>query len=328
MTHTHQRVRQWLFRQLRPFARLHTVSFLCVSLSSCMALLDPLIMKWLIDRILPARQFRLLPVAAGCFFTAYVLEIALFWVANLTTFRAVQHMVFRIRLELLEHLQQLAADFHDRTAVGDTLFRLEQDVERIGELGGEIVPNALRLVLMTVLALAAMLFLNWKLTGLILPLIPAFIIVHQRYQGALQVCPEAVQEHSGKRSALLQEILAAVVQIQLLGRERTQARRFAKVSATAFRAGMQREVSAMRFSVATMIVIILGMTVIFAYGGRQGMLGAFTVDGLVAFYAYLAELFGPLSGAVELYSRLHQVGASIRRVLEIESAVSAVRNHP
>ena len=319
---------QWLIRQMRPFARLHVVSFLCIAVGSTMALLEPLIMKWLIDNILPAKQWRLLPVAAGCFFAAYLMEVALFWIAGLATFRAVQKMVFRIRIRLLEHLQRLAADYHERTPVGDTLFRLEQDVERVGELGADIVPNSLRLVLMTVLVLGAMIFLNWKLTCLILPLMPVFVLVHRRYQNVLHVCSEAVQEHSGRRSALLQEILAAVLQIQLLGRERTQARQFARAAATAFRADMQRELSAMRFSVATMVVVIFGMTFILAYGGRQVMLGALTIGGLVAFYSYLAGLFGPLSGAVELYSRVHRVGASIRRILEIECRVPAVQNRP
>lgn len=328
MTHAHRKEREWIIRQLRPFARLHVLSFVCISFGSGIALADPLIMKWLIDNILPARQWRLLPIAAGCFFATYVLELTLLWTATLTTFRAVQGMVFRIRVNLLKHLQRLAADYHERTAVGDVLFRLEQDVELVGEMGGDIVPNSLRLVLMTLLVLGAMVWLNWRLTCLILPLMPVFLIVHRRYQNALQVRSEAVQEHSGKRSALLQELLAAVLQIQLLGRERTQARQFAKVAATAFRAGMQRELSSMRFSMATMIVVVFGITVILAYGGREVMLGTFTIGGLVAFYSYLAGLFGPLGGAVELYSRLHRVGASIRRILEIEHAIPTVQSRP
>jgi len=328
MTQAQRKEREWIIRQLRPFARWHVLSFLCISVGSGIALADPLIMKWLIDQILPARQWRLLPVAAACFFATYVAQLTLFWASTLATFRAVQRMVFRIRINLLEHIQRLAADYHERTAVGDILFRLEQDVEQVGELGGDIVPNALRLVLMTVLVLGAMVWLNWKLTCLILPLLPVFVVVHQRYQNVLQVCSEAVQEHSGKRSALLQELLAAVLQIQLLGRERTQARRFAKVAATAFRAGVQREWSAMRFSMATMIVVVLGITVILAYGGREVMLGTFTIGGLVAFYSYLGGLFAPLSGAVELYSRLHRVSASIRRILDIELAIPTVQNRP
>jgi ABC-type multidrug transport system fused ATPase/permease subunit len=328
MTPAHRTEREWIIRQLRPFARLHVFSFLCISVGSGTALADPLIMKWLIDKILPARQWHLLPIAAGCFFAAYLLQLALFWTATLATFRAVQRMILRIRIDLLEHLQQLAADYHEQTAVGDLLFRMEQDVEQVGELGGDIVPNALRLVLMTILVFGAMVWLNWRLTCLILPLMPVFLIVHQRYENALQVCSEAVQEHSGKRSALLQEVLAAVLQIQLLGRERAQLRRFAKAAATAFRSGLQRELSAMRFSMATMVVVVFGITVILAYGGREVMLGTFTIGGLVAFYSYLAGLFGPLGGAVELYSRLHRVSASIRRILEIEHAIPTVQNRP
>ena len=318
--------RDWLFRQLRPFARLHVLSFLCISVGSGVALIDPLIMKWLIDKVLPSRQWHLLLIAVVFFFAAYIVEIGLFWIANLTTFGAVHRMVLHIRIGLLEHLQQQAADYHEHTPVGETLYRVEQDVERVGELGGDIVPNALRLVLMTILVLGAMVYLNWKLTCLVLPLIPVFFVVHQRYQNALQVRSEVVQENCGKRSAVLHEILSASLQIQLLGSERTQTRRFTNVAATAFRSGMQRELSAMRFSVASMIVVVFGISSILGYGGRQVMLGTFTVGGLVAFYSYLAGLFAPLSGAVEIYSRLHRVRASIQRIREIECRVPAVQS--
>src|SRR5579872_2464838 len=147
MTPTLPNERGWLFRQLRPFARLHALSFLCISAVSILSLVDPLIMKWLIDGILPARKWRLLLVAAGCFCTAYAIQLALYWIATLVTFRAVQRMVLRIRMNLLDHLQRLSPDYHEQKSLGDTLFRLEQDVEQVGELGGDVVPNSLRLLL-------------------------------------------------------------------------------------------------------------------------------------------------------------------------------------
>src|SRR5260370_18380107 len=59
------------------------------------------------------------------------------------------------------------------------------------------------------------------------------------------------------------------------------------------------------------------MIAILSYGGYQVFLRALTVGGFVAFYSYLARLFGPLSAAVDIYSRLNRLNSSLRRIFEI-----------
>jgi len=318
--------RAWLIRQMQSSRWLYLTGFGCIAASCITALLNPLVLKWLIDDVLPDRQWRLLAVCIGCFFILYVLQIATFWAANLATTRAVQRMVFHIRTELLEHLGTLAADYYERTSAGDILFRLEQDVEQIGELCIDIVPNAVRMILMMLLALGAMLFLNPILSCIVIPLIPTFVFLHRRFEPQLQQASSVVQELSGKRSTLLHELVPGITQLQLLGRERHQTRRFARAAAEVARATMSREIAAMRFSVATMMVVVLATVAILGYGSYEVMLGAFTVGALVAFYSYLASLFGPLSVAIQLYSRLHRVLASARRICEIEQSVPSVRD--
>jgi len=48
---------RWFARQLRPLLRAHLLGMSLMVLSSLMFLLDPLLIKWLIDRILPKRIF-------------------------------------------------------------------------------------------------------------------------------------------------------------------------------------------------------------------------------------------------------------------------------
>src|SRR2546430_11745858 len=65
----------WFFRQLRPLLPSYFVSVALVVLSSLMFLLDPLLMKWLIDQVLPRKDFRLLLFAAAGFFALYVFRL-------------------------------------------------------------------------------------------------------------------------------------------------------------------------------------------------------------------------------------------------------------
>src|SRR5258708_7841490 len=96
-----------------------------------MFLLDPLIIKWLIDGILPRKDGHLLLLAASGFFVIYVARLGFSGLGALVYSRAMQDLVFRIRLGILEQMNRLSADYHETTPVGQKLYRMEQDVHQL-----------------------------------------------------------------------------------------------------------------------------------------------------------------------------------------------------
>src|SRR6266849_5564581 len=93
---------RWFFRQIRPLLLNHMVSVALVVLSGLMFLLDPLLIKWLIDSVLPTKNFRLVALAGTGFLAIYVLRLAFSSAAIIVNFRAIQSIILRIRLSLLE----------------------------------------------------------------------------------------------------------------------------------------------------------------------------------------------------------------------------------
>jgi ABC-type bacteriocin/lantibiotic exporter with double-glycine peptidase domain len=67
----------WLVQEIRPLLQLHLSSFLCITAGSLLALLSPLLLKWLIDGIIPQRRMGLLLVAVGLIFLAHQGRVAL-----------------------------------------------------------------------------------------------------------------------------------------------------------------------------------------------------------------------------------------------------------
>src|SRR3989454_11835719 len=128
----------WFARQLRPLLRAHLLSVSLIVLSSLMFLLDPLLIKWLIDRILPKKDFHLLLLAAAGFFGIYLCRLVLSALSGVVSFRTVQNLVFSIRLSILEQMNRLSADYHESTPIGEKLYRMEQDVDQVAELGSSL----------------------------------------------------------------------------------------------------------------------------------------------------------------------------------------------
>jgi len=280
----------WMIRQAKPLLRFHALSLFCITSGSILTLLDPLIMKWLIDAVLPKKDGRLLLIGASGFAIVYVGRLALVYFGTLISFVAVQKMVFRIRLKLIRHLHRRSAQDHENAHVGELLYRIEQDVSRVGDLGGDMLPTITLMLFVTLLILTSMCVLNLHLTLLVLPLMPVFYALQKKFRTQLVRAADESQQKLGKMSSLLQEHLSGLVQLQLLNRHGTHARRYAVHAAQGAKAQTHQRMAEIRFSAAYMSVIVLGSTVILGYGGYEVMRDRLTVGGLVAFYSYVTRL--------------------------------------
>ena len=319
---------RWFARQLRPLLRSYLLGVFLIALSSLMFLLDPLLIKWLIDRVLPAKNVRLLLFTAAGFFAIYVCRLGFSSLASLVGFRTAQQLVFRIRLNMLRQMNRLSADYHETTPLGDRLYRLERDVDQVAELGASLAPAILQAICNAVFVLGTMFILDARLACIVTPLLPLFFGFRRHFQGKLQRASDFAQQQSTNESSFLQEHLASVVQVQILNQGQTQTNAFLKRATAKMEAVNHQRLIELLFSTCYMGFIAIGIFLILAYGGHQVFAGALTIGGLVAFYTYTAALFGPLSVAVDVYSRANRLNTNIRRILEILNRTPGVQERP
>jgi len=308
--------------------RAHLLSISLIVLSSLMFLLDPLLIKWLIDRVLPKRDIRLVLIVAAGFFGIYVIRLAFSALAGLVSFRTIQDLVFRIRLSILEQMNRLSADYHETMPVGEKLYRMEQDVDQLAELGSSLVPYLLQVAFNTLFVIGTMFVLDSRLTCLVLPLMPLFFVFRRHFESRLRRASDTAQQESSRESSFLQEHLGSVTQIQLLHREQSQSQVFLERATARVKALNHRNLVETLFRTCYMAVIAVGTIAILGYGGYRVFVGALTVGGLVAFYSYLARLFDPLIAAVDIYSRFNRLRASLERILEILEMAPGVPEKP
>ena len=109
---------RWLSRQVRPFIRWHLASFFCIALASSLALLAPLILKWLIDGVLPGRRISLLVAAVVLIFLCHQGKAVLTSVGGYVTMLAAQRLALNMHLRLQRHLDTLSAHYHELAPIG------------------------------------------------------------------------------------------------------------------------------------------------------------------------------------------------------------------
>src|ERR1700704_3404939 len=91
---------RWLGRQVLPLMHLNLLGLLSIVAASILTLLDPLIIKWLIDGALARGSGGLLLLGAIGFGMVYFGQLAFSYTAYLVGFVVSQKMIFRIRAAL------------------------------------------------------------------------------------------------------------------------------------------------------------------------------------------------------------------------------------
>jgi ABC-type multidrug transport system fused ATPase/permease subunit len=316
----------WLIKQIRPLLHWHLASFLCLTAGSLLALLSPLLLKWLIDCIIPERRTGLLLLVVTLIFLGHQGRVALTSLGSYLMLSASQKMGLILRVRLLEHLDTLSADYYEDTPVGVAMYPLKEPIEEISYFGSDLLPAILRMLLTTAFTLAAMSALSPVLTLTVLPLIPTFLVTRQYFRRKLATDADAAQADRLAWDNFLEEHLSSVISIQLLGQEKRQERRAFRLLARWLRSQQRLYRTAAWFTFWSSLAIVLAMSAVIGYGAMSVLAGILSVGSLVAFYGFVTQLFDPLSGASELYARAQKTFASIRQVQGAFALRSSVRS--
>jgi ABC-type bacteriocin/lantibiotic exporter with double-glycine peptidase domain len=316
----------WLIKQIRPLLHWHLASFLCITAGSLLALVSPLLLKWLIDGIIPQKRMGLLLLAVALIFLGHQGRVALTSLGSYLMLSASQKMTLTLRVTLLEHLDTLSADYYEETPVGVVMYPLKEPIEEIAYFGSDLLPAILRMLLTTAFTLVAMSALSPVLTLTVLPLIPAFLVTRQYFRRKFASDADTAQNDRLAWSNFLEEHLSSVISIQLLGQEKRQERRAFRLLVCSLRSQQRLYRTATWFTFWSSLAIVLAMSAVIGYGGKSALAGTLTIGSLVAFYGFVTQLFDPLSGASELYARAQKTFASIRQVQAALSLRPSVKN--
>jgi ABC-type multidrug transport system fused ATPase/permease subunit len=319
---------RWLSKRIRPLLHWHVASFLCITAGSLLALLTPLVLKWLIDQIIPQRKLGLLLLAIGLIFLGYQGRMALTSVGNFLMLTAAQKMGLALRVGLLRHLDTLSAEYYENTPVGSVMYLLKDPIEELSYFGSDLLPAILRMLLTTSFTLATMFLLSPVLTAAVIPLVPVFLITRRHFRRRLEADADAVQGDRLAWNSFLEEHLSSIIPIQLLGQEKRQERRAFWLLARVVRSQQKVFITGVRFTVCSSLAVVLAMCAVIGYGGERVLAGTLSVGSLVAFYGFVTQLFEPLSGAADLYARAQKTFASARQVQSALTLCPNVANVP
>jgi ATP-binding cassette, subfamily B, bacterial len=316
------------FVYLAPYWR-RLVLVMAISLvSTGLSLVTPYLTKDLVDRALLGRDLAALQRIVLLFAALGVFSYLLNVISGLRYTRVSAEILFDMRLALYEHLQRLSPRFYARTRMGDIVARINSDIGEIQRVAAEAALAWVGNILFLIGCVVMLAWLDWKLALLTAAVMPISLGALVFYRRRLEKRVAVVRQKSADIGSFLIETLQAhtlVVSSNAQARESGRFRRLNDLFIDALM-GMQR-VSYLAGGLPGLI-LSLGASVVFLYGGWRVVDGTLTLGTFAAFIAYQMRVMAPVQALMGLYTALATAKVSWHRVLELLDAPVDVREAP
>ena len=291
-------------RRLLHYIGLHRreigIAFAALSVASLLNMVPPWALKIAVDDFIPQADAAGAVRIAGALMLIYLARGVLNYVNFYLFASSSQTIVYELARDMFKRLVRHSMRFFEGQRTGETVSHLTADVTAVQQaMQGQVLTASAGLVTM-VLYLVVMLMLDWRLTLVILAVVPLMLIASTITARMLRVRYRQVQESIANINTAIEENVSGVRVSRAFAREEADARRFQ----TENRANLQANLNTtMVESVATPLIeglSALSVAALLAYGGWQITLGEMQPGTLIAFLAYVQIFHQPLTELVRV----------------------------
>ncbi len=285
-----------------------------VAASSLVSLVNPFLIREVIDVALPQGRTGLLTVLAIAMIVVAIANSSFSVSQTYVSTKVGQRVMHDLRTSVYSHLQRMSLAFFTRTRTGEVQSRIAND---IGGMQATVTTTATSLVsnLTTVIAsVIAMIVLDWRLTIASLVMMPVFVWVSRRVGTERRRITRDRQRQLAVLSSIVQESLSVsgILLGHTMGRSASltdsfsgESSKLSDLEVSSNMAGRWRQ-STIQIVMSAMPAVIYWVTGLTGRGDHM----AISIGTLVAFTTLQQNLFRP---AVQLLS----VGVDIQSSLEL-----------
>lgn len=323
----------WLHGFGRPIGKVLALALLLAAVGA----LAPLAVKGLVDQLgqVAAADGAVGPDTGRAILFALALvaaaELTPVWLSRLVearSWRVRLDLDFALRQRVTERLHQLPLSWHQQQTVGSTVNRVNTSingfVSAVAELGFKALPAAFYLVL----ALAALLQLDWRLALAVCAFAPLPALIGMRAAPEQAQRDRTLLDHWSATFGRWTEVLGGMRTVKGFAMERTEERRFldavaqgnARVKRGARRDARTASRQALSAAAARLCVATIGAWLVLRGHG--------TVGTLVAALQYVGGLFAPIQGLTSVYATARRARVSLESVGAILDAPDPVADAP
>ena len=292
-------------------------------LTTAMSLLPPYVTKIMVDRIIPAKDSKMLSAIIFALLGSYILQYGIGIIRSYYMRAAGDKTVALLRNDIYRKAQYLPMRFYDKTSTGSVINRISSDSNTLQQFMLRITQEVVVQLFLLVGIVIIMLALNPMLTLLSLLPVPLVVIGARIFGKKISPYYKRIWRRWSAVTSILADSIPCVRIIKSFAGEKRAVDRFEKYNNEWLRVDLKSAKISTAFPNIVAFVITCGSLVIWAIGGSSAIAnpnGAISVGLLVSFISYTTMFYGPVNFFANLSDSYQAALASTERILDILEA--------
>ncbi|MCR5294956.1 MAG: ABC transporter ATP-binding protein/permease [Lachnospiraceae bacterium] len=300
-------------------------------LSALIAAIDlafPYITRTAMNKFLPQRFYRAFFIVMGIVLAAYLLRAFFQYLITVIGHGYGTLVEADMRADVFAHMQRLSFSFFDRNRTGVLLGRVTNDLFEIVELAHHGPENILTCTLTIVGALVILLFINPRLTLVLIVLLPLTITYSLKQRLNMRNANREVKKKTGEINAAIESGISGIRTSKAFANEQVEEDKFAaanenfKQSKVGYYKAMGRFMGGMEAAIGLMQVAVITV------GGGMLMNGTLDLVDLLTFTLYVSTFTTPVRKLTQFMEIYTQGTAGFSRFLEIMRTEPEIKDAP
>lgn len=303
---------------LRPYRVLAVLALGCSPLAAAVLTAGPLMAKAIIDVAIPHKSFPELCLFVGGTVFLMIASSAIHAAQGLLGTYMSERVGLDIRTELFARLAESDYTFFQDNAPGAILNRLMGDVDSVSGVLMNTAFEAVANICTIGFSFAVIFAIELRLGVIAVVAVPLMLLPLWKLSPALYSLRRTARETRDTLSDRVDHIFSAqgFLLMKLFGRERLENQRLRADGEAAMNTELRVARKSAAFGAALSLASLVGPIAIWFFGGFLALEQSISIGALVAFMAYVWNLYTPASNLISIQPRLASAAASIDRVME------------
>ncbi|MBZ4189093.1 ABC transporter ATP-binding protein [Niabella beijingensis] len=308
-----------MFRFMRGEKKNLGIAAFVMLLNAGITMLTPYLIGYIVDHFILQKQYGLLLQYCGVLLGIYIVWAGTEYLQAKLMGSIGQRMLYQLRNEVFNKLQELPVAFFNRNRSGDLISRINNDTDTVNQFFSQSLMRFMDSIFSMIGVAVFVLSIHWKLG--VASLVPAvFILLF-----VLLVSPWVKKKNAismkanGGLSADIQEGLHNFKTIIAFNRRDYFRQRFEKVNAENYRTSVTAGIANNLFTPVFGFFSNLAQLIVLAFGIYLIIEGQFTLGLLISFISYVQLFYRPLRELAALWASFQTALAAWDRISVILS---------
>ena len=299
-----------------------TIAFVAIALNVGLSLLGPYLLGYTIDTHVQTKNYEGVLIFAGILLIIYIAAYLLNYIQIRMMGGIGQRLLFRLRNDVFEKLQELPLDFFNQNKAGDLISRINNDTDMLSEFFSHSLMQFIRNIIMMTGAGLFLLLINLPLGLATLSPTVILLVFTIAISPWIRRKNKATLKSIGNLSAEIQESLANFKVIVAFDRRDYFRKHLENANRENYKKSIYAGVANSLLSPIYTFASNIGQLIVLTLGIWLITQGRFSIGLLISFIAYVSNFYNPLRQIARLWANFQLTLAAWDRISQLLSLKS------